>query len=95
MNPEILENASSYVSLELQPNPTSGIFTISTGANDMQADEIHIYDVNGRLVKSIVPEEITTNAISIDASDLNNGIYFVKLLNKATIHLSTKILIQK
>ncbi|MBL0072455.1 MAG: T9SS type A sorting domain-containing protein, partial [Bacteroidetes bacterium] len=48
-----------------------------------------------RLVKSIVPEEITTNAISIDASDLNNGIYFVKLLNNSTIHLSTKILIQK
>lgn len=95
INPEILENAVPTVSLELQPNPTSGIFTLSTGANDIMADEIHIYDVNGRLVKSIVPEEVITNAISIDASDLKNGIYFVKLLNNATIHLSTKILIQK
>lgn len=61
------------------PNPTFGSINISTNANDQKPSEIHIYDVSGREVHSVVS---TTSPYKWDGvlNDRNlapSGIYIV------------------
>lgn len=64
----------------LYPNPVSnGLVTINT--NNPDAIDVLVYDVLGKQVKN---ETITTN--TLDVSNLNTGIYIVKLSqNEATV----------
>jgi hypothetical protein len=62
-------------SLNVFPNPSNGLFTI-TGIE--QNANISIYNTLGVLIKTLQTEKINTE---IDLSDYSNGIYFIKLKN--------------
>ncbi len=73
--------------LNIYPNPTSSHINIS----NTELGDLSIYNLNGALVKEISQVE---GQISIDVSDLDNGIYFVKLSTEDGIK-TTKVSIVK
>lgn len=65
----------------ITPNPASSIITIS--GEDMK--EIKIYAANGAMVKSVAANN--ASSITINVSDLNAGIYLVKVDNEESVKL--------
>lgn len=61
--------------IKLYPNPTSNVLNIENGTNQTISN-VSIYSISGALIK----ETNSTNSIeSISVSDLQSGIYFVKI----------------
>jgi len=56
------------------PNPAHDVLTISLMEKPTQPTELHISDASGKILKR---EQITTQNILIDISDLSSGVYFV------------------
>ncbi|MBL0105205.1 MAG: T9SS type A sorting domain-containing protein [Bacteroidetes bacterium] len=71
---------SSGVSYSVYPNPTTGQFTIDLGVNTASVAKITIMDLVGKTQK-VITNSVTrgTNNITIDASELNRGIYILKI----------------
>ncbi len=65
-------------SFKLSPNPANDLITIES---ESDIKSIEIYDVVGKKIKNI--ESLSLKFNNIDISDLNSGIYFVKV-NKST-----------
>jgi hypothetical protein len=72
------------------PNPSSGIFSLSTD-NFSEKSDIEIYNSVGAIVYN---SEINLNEKRIDLSNLAQGIYFLKI-NTNTVPLSMKIIVLK
>jgi len=64
------------------PNPTSDILNIN-----LQAKKIEVYDISGKILKTYYDIED-----SIDLSDIQNGIYFVKFEDSYNNHHAVKII---
>lgn len=73
--------------LNVYPNPTNSHINISNA----ELGNLSIYNLNGALVKEIPQVE---GQLSIDVSDLDSGIYFVKLSTEDSIK-TTKVSIVK
>jgi len=71
----IEEGESNTFHTSIYPNPTKGLFTIRTDANNMK---VEIYSTLGKLVAS---ENIIGGLQQIDLSKQKKGIYFVKLMH--------------
>ncbi len=66
----------SSASIQLFPNPTSGVFTINTGKSNFST--IKIYNITGELIYQSVVNEKTV----VDLSAEGAGMYFVTILNE-------------
>jgi len=68
--------------LSVYPNPSNGIFTLSN-SNTIQLKGAQVYDINGRLVKTINLDanNLKTN---IDLSAMSQGLYFLKVNTETT-----------
>ena len=66
---------SAITSISIYPNPTSDAFFVSN-KSDQEISHIEVYSINGMLVKEI---RNTAETTVIDVSNLQTGIYFVKL----------------
>jgi hypothetical protein len=66
-----------FINVSIFPNPVSDILTING-----QYSEVNIYDLYGKLVFSSTPKK------NIDVSNLNNGIYIVRINNKEAISIN-------
>lgn len=64
--------------IQLYPNPSNGQIFIN--GNQLAMEKISIYDVCGKMVKSIPAED---TMLSIDLSDCPAGIYFVRISTKS------------
>lgn len=72
--------------LQVYPNPSQGIFTLKkTSALDLKRADI--YDINGRLVKTVNLENMS-EAVSIDLTSTASGIYFMNVQSA----LATKVI---
>jgi len=72
-------------SIKVFPNPSRGIVQIDSGNDNVV--EVKVYDLSGKLV-------IDTNSLLLNLSDLENGVYIVKITTEeATV--SKKIILQK
>ena len=58
--------------MAIYPNPVNNIFTIN-----LEATELHIYDVSGKIVKQF--NGSFDKYSSFDVRDLTSGIYFVQI----------------
>jgi hypothetical protein len=77
------ENVLSHI-VELYPNPTSTFVTLRIKSDNIQMVEGQIYDMYGKLLKT-VPMDNTNN--TIDVSDLSSGVYFLKIsTNQGTVN---------
>ncbi len=78
-----IKNYTSNSNLSIYPNPTNGIFTISSSSS--KATSVMIYGVDGTLVYS---KSLNPNQTSINIEELANGIYIYKI---ASDHQNYKI----
>ncbi len=87
-NEEILfkTKRSNYESVKIYPNPTDGNIILEKKTNDIA--ELSIFDMNGRLVKSMVIQEQKT---PINVNYLQNGVYYCRLIEKTGDVVSVKI----
>ncbi len=84
------ENIPENIQFAIYPNPAQNSVTVKTTTYD-DATQIHILDLNGRILYSIM---VNNDVTEINTTDLPAGIYLVRLStnNKQTIR---KLVIQK
>jgi len=75
--------------IEIFPNPTNSIFTI-TGT--LQDYTIQILDSNGNVHQTLAP---VGNTLTIDISNLPSGLYFVTVTNNSNSNLEVKKIIKQ
>lgn len=76
-----LERTSAKIQLEIYPNPSSGTMTLTYKLPVFSPVKVRIYDLQGRLVTQLIQEwqESGTQSLTLDASELNPGIYICML----------------
>jgi hypothetical protein len=84
----IAENSNNK-SMQVYPNPSNGLFTLSF--SDPAEYTVKIYDLRGVCV---VNETVTTLSTQLDLSNLSNGVYFLNA-NGANKNFQQKLVIQK
>lgn len=67
-------NTTTDNSIALFPNPAN-IYTTISSNSQLALNQVTIVDIAGKVVKQV---DATSNKITINISDLNHGIYFVK-----------------
>ncbi len=67
---QIIDNVRVY------PNPNNGSFTLYLD-KEILLNQIFITDINGRIVKEIIPQNIPKQKINFDGS---SGVYFIRLI---------------
>ena len=77
LSENVMENEYNYVSIF--PNPAKNTLTLTTETEGMK--DVNIVNSLGQIVKEFSFETSTT----IDIRDLNNGVYFVKILGDNVI----------
>ena len=77
-NTNINEINANNKESQIYPNPTSNLINIDNAANS----NIEIYNILGEKVKTVANSMDKT---SIDVSDLNNGMYIIKIQNGNSI----------
>lgn len=70
----------------IYPSPTKGNFTIDTN-NFGLIDSISIADINGRVVKTIDAEGVSSS-VQVDISELNSGMYLLTIKTDAGVGTS-------
>ncbi|OJX35915.1 MAG: hypothetical protein BGO87_05435 [Flavobacteriia bacterium 40-80] len=74
-------NLTNNASFEVFPNPAKGLVTISNLSDDGSVKSIHIFNAEGKVVKTFFTEN---NSIQFLSSNFTSGIYFVKVIQKNT-----------
>lgn len=67
-------NDSKNQKIKIYPNPNNNIITIE-GLNKNETSTIHVFDANGKIVITKIIKEYG----SIDLSELNKGVYLIKI----------------
>ena len=83
--------------INIFPNPTTTSFSIETSSTVGELLKVAIYNLNGQLVKKdadFQKKSSSSHYNQYDVSDLNNGIYFVKLVSEKTSR-TMKLIINK
>lgn len=63
--------------IAIYPNPSTGLFTVSTG--NKAIDKIEVYDVSGKVVLSADNFSGVNSQSTLDLRNVSGGIYFVKI----------------
>ncbi len=63
----------------LYPNPTHGTLNINLSEVSDELFTVEIMDAYGKVYQSVNSNDLTSSTINFDLSDLNAGIYFVKV----------------
>lgn len=74
-----IEQVKSDLVVNLYPNPTSGILTVSF-SNNKNIELIRLYNIEG---KEMLVENVTSsNQVELDITNLKTGVYFLKVISK-------------
>lgn len=82
-------------SIAIFPNPATTSFSIKTLSTTAELVKVAIFNLNGQLIKSDVDFQKQANTSQdnqYDVSDLNNGVYFVKVVSENASKTMTLIL---
>ena len=79
----IENNPVSSAGIVVFPNPAHDRFSVEFHAPEINAENIKIYSIEGRLIKSFSDGQFCTDKqiINVDISDLNNGMYFLQVVS--------------
>lgn len=80
------------LSFSAYPNPANKYVVLNIGNYDFKNLNIQLYDLNGKLLKTIKAQGIETK---IDMSELANGIYFINLIDNNKMVKTFKIIKNK
>ncbi len=74
-------------SIDIYPNPTSGMVSIKNLTSSLFNSDIQIFTMDGKLIKAMNKVNLLFDTeMTLDMSDLANGSYFIKISNeKSTI----------
>lgn len=82
---------TAFSKVTVFPNPVENSLNINLESVPEMNCRFVLYDMSGKQVKRI--EELSSKTISIDTSDLKNGIYFLTILNdKGRVQKTEKII---
>jgi hypothetical protein len=91
------ENELNNIEFTISPNPSNGIFTITSGIQSNNSGEaiMKIYSIAGELISEKIIE-ISNGYFSeeINGSDLSNGIYLITVQSSASVY-TDRIVINK
>jgi hypothetical protein len=75
-----VSRAPSFWIGDPRPNPVAGTSTIDFGANGTEMVSIHVYDVTGRRVATLLENSRRGGGtVTFDGSKLASGVYFVRM----------------
>ncbi|MCQ2284384.1 MAG: fibronectin type III domain-containing protein [Bacteroidales bacterium] len=77
----VLTGVDEYIisnNISLYPNPASNYVDVRVDNEEIQISELAVYDVYGKLLRTI---NVTENPTRIDISDLSDGMYFVRIIS--------------
>lgn len=77
-----VDDFENKAGMSLYPNPTDNFFTIKS---DKNIQVIKIYDVNGKLIKKMVPQN-DNKSIQMDTNDVTQGTYIIEITADATTY---------
>ena len=84
-------NTVSTDPVNVYPNPAQELINIELG--DLIGTKIiELYDVTGRI---ILTEQVNNNAVQLNISEVNNGIYFIKVINEEKTISIKRVVIEK
>ena len=72
-------NENKLLSVELLPNPTTGLFEIRF--SEANEGEIAITDLNGKIIKQL---DFSGSSFIVDVNDCINGTYFIVLKTESS-----------
>lgn len=84
--PSLATNTFTARNFNVSPNPTNNYWKFTTNNNE-QISSIQVIDMLGKVVSTVTPN---SGSASVDASNLNTGIYFAKVASEngvATVKL--------
>ena len=79
--------------LTIFPNPTPGVFHVSTNVSPHEPVSLSIYDAMGKEIVTMVKEELVQDSYTISLFNQPPGIYFIRLTTQEGI-ISRKIIVQ-
>lgn len=85
-----IEEINSEVNCRFYPNPASSKFVIES-THQLEKAHLYIYNSLGERINEL--KDIHGNSIEVNIQHLNNGIYFLKLIDKQRIILNEKLII--
>jgi len=83
LDPELITNNTSLslsFDIKLSPVPVGSSLTVSLDMFDFNNLSYFIYDAQGKL---LLRGQIKNNVIEIDVSGINQGVYFLEIINKS------------
>ena len=78
----------------LYPNPNNGSFTLAYDLKQMPEATIQLIDISGKLVYTTRIDNLN-NLLKINTNDLNDGLYFIRLISNKTLLWTDKVMISK
>lgn len=77
--------------IKIYPNPARNNINITFPNSNYQDFNIYIYDIQGKMIKHVKPENFHSE---VNISDINNGFYIVKIVDNDQVVKSEKIIIE-
>jgi hypothetical protein len=92
----IIEESASNSRLSIFPNPTEGNTTIAIEYLADKNIEVSLINILGAEVGKLYNGNIISNYHTIDAdlSNLEKGIYFIKVLNNSNVIMTDKLVVK-
>ncbi|MEI6310999.1 MAG: M1 family aminopeptidase [Bacteroidota bacterium] len=81
----IMNHTNEEAYINVFPNPAQDILNISI-TKQLEDAHLEIYDMNGALIKSIIPNQ--DMHISIDTKSIHNGVYLIQYFNSVDRFIS-------
>ena len=93
---EISSLPENFQSLSVAPNPVSGSTKISFTLNKSEKVSLRIYDMNGRLIKTLADREFTSGShlVEWDATITVAGIYFLRMATESSVQTKELIVVK-
>lgn len=85
-------NLAGPTDVLIAPNPNSGLFTMNVG-NITHIKKIDIFAASGERIQLRTPMEINTSHTTVDARELEKGIYFLRITTEDRV-ITKKIMIR-
>lgn len=77
---EEMVETTSIEDMIIRPNPTSNTFELVTNVNNISNAQIHLFDIQGRMVKNIYEGSISQPTIfNVTVDNLVEGLYIVRM----------------
>ena len=76
-----IEESSYYFTIQISPNPSTGLFYIDFGENPVNAS-LSVFDAQGKLVKQLKLKDLRTQ---LNLSDQPPGLYLLQFVNESTV----------